>query len=82
MSEALLVTKSCSWCKKEDKAYLMFFKPRGWIKHRTRDKMDMLFCSLACFQEFMGVDLAPKRVEPRKPASVKKDKELVAAPAQ
>jgi hypothetical protein len=82
MSEALLVTKSCSWCKREDKAYLMFFTPRGWIRHRTRDEMDMLFCSLACFQEFMGMDLAPKRVEPRKPKSVKEGKQLIAAPAR
>lgn len=82
MSENLLVTKSCSWCKREDKAYLVFFKPRGWVKHRTRDKMDMLFCSLACFKEFMGVDLAAKRVEPRKPPSFKEGKRLVVAPAQ
>lgn len=60
----------------------MFFKPRGWIKHRTRDKIDLLFCSLACFQKFMGTDLAPKRVEPRKPSRVKEEKELVVAPAQ
>lgn len=44
--------------------------------------MDMLFCSLACFKEFMGVDLAAKRVEPRKPPSFKEGKRLVVAPAQ
>lgn len=81
MSETLLVTKSCSWCKKEDEAYLMFFKPRGWIKHRTLDKMDLLFCSLACFREFIGADLTLKPVVRRKTSKAKEEKALVAARA-
>lgn len=52
-----MVMKACDWCKKQSKAFLVFLKPRSWIRHRTRDKADMLFCSLACFKAFTGIQL-------------------------
>jgi len=77
-----LVTKACDWCKKEGKAFLVFFKPRGWIRHKTPDEIHMLFCSLVCFKAFIGgVEAAPKSIKPQKPIEVDEE-ELVAAPTQ
>ncbi len=77
-----MVTKACYWCKKEDNAFLIFFKPRGWIKHKTPDELNLLFCSLACFKAFSGADEAlPKSTKPKKPIEVKEE-EWIAAPAQ
>ena len=77
-----MVTKTCDWCKKEEKTFLVFFKPRGWIKHKTPDEIHLLFCSLTCFKTFIGgVEAAPKSVKPRKRVEVDEE-ELVAAPAQ
>lgn len=77
-----MVTKACSWCKKEGEAYLVFFKPKGWIKHKTLDKMDMLFCSLACFQAFMGTELSSRARAAERPMKVEEREELAVAPAQ
>jgi hypothetical protein len=73
-----LVTKACDRCKKESSAFLVFFKPRGWIKHRTRDGIDMMFCSLACFKAFIGTDLADGSKLPRKP--IERQQEQLLAP--
>jgi len=78
----ILVTKTCDWCKKEDKAFLVFFKPKGWIKHRTLDKMDMLFCSLACFRAFSGLEILPKTSETKKPFEIAREKQVIVSPAQ
>jgi len=79
-----LVTTTCSWCNKEEKNFLVLFRPRGWIKHRTPDHIDMLFCSLLCFRAFSGGFAARKPVKPVKPVKpieVEEEK-VVVAPAQ
>jgi hypothetical protein len=78
-----LVPKTCDWCKKEEKAFLIFFKPKGWIKHKTPDKIDMLFCSLKCFKTFTGAKLmpAPAELKRQRPAQVK-ERPQIAVPAQ
>jgi hypothetical protein len=56
----ILPTKACEWCRKEAKTFLVFLKPKGWIKHKTSNDTDMLFCSLACFKAFTGIRLTRK----------------------
>jgi len=73
-----LVTKACDWCKKESNAFLVFLKPRGWIKHKTRDGIDMMFCSLACFKAFTGTDSADGPRHPKK--SIERQEEQLLAP--
>jgi len=73
-----LVTKVCSWCKKESSAFLLFFKPKGWIKHKTRDGIDMMFCSLACFRAFTGTTPTDKSRHPKRP--IEKQEEQLLAP--
>jgi len=76
-----MVTKTCDWCKKEDNTFLVFFKPRGWIKHKAPDELNLLFCSLACFNAFLGeVEASPKPIRPRKTIEIKE--EWITAPAQ
>jgi len=79
--EGLLMLKTCDWCKKEEKAFLLFWKPRGWIQHKTPDGIDMLFCSLACFRTFTSARLAPKPVELKKEYEVVEEP-LAEVPAQ
>jgi len=71
----------CYWCKKEEKTFLIFWKPKGWIKHKTPDGLDMLFCSLACFRKFTGAKFSPKPVNLKKHHEAFKEP-LVAAPTQ
>jgi len=80
-SEGRLVSKMCDWCKKEEKAFLVFWKPRSWIKHKTPDGLDVPFCSLACFQKFTGAKLSPKPVKLKEHNEGLKEP-LVAAPTQ
>jgi hypothetical protein len=75
----VLITKACDWCKKEDKPFLIFFKPKGWIRHKTLDDIDMLFCSLACFRAFIGPATRPTQA--KKPIEAQKER-LLSAPAQ
>lgn len=81
LSEGYLFSKTCHMCMKEEKAYLVFWIPKGWIKHKTPDGLDMLFCSLACFQEFTGAKLVPRPVEPKKHHEAVEEP-LVAVPAK
>jgi len=76
-----LVSHTCGSCKKEGKAYLHFFKPRGWIKHKTPDDMNMLFCSLACFQKFTGADLGPRPKTSKKRVVAEEEKPSIQVPA-
>jgi hypothetical protein len=78
---ATLVSKTCDWCKKEGKNFLVVFKPKGWIEHKTSDKLELLFCSLVCFRAFTGADLAPKPPKPKKQFDVEEE-HLIAPPAQ
>jgi hypothetical protein len=71
-----LVTKVCNWCKIESNAFLVFFKPRGWIKHRTPDGIDMLFCSLACFNAFKGLEPTDRSRQAKKPIEVQEEQLL------
>ena len=73
-----LVTKACDWCKKERRAFLIFFKPRSWIKHRTCDGIDMVFCSLACFKAFTGTASSKGSISSKKP--IEKQEEQLLAP--
>jgi len=75
----VLVTRACFWCKKESNAFLVFFKPRGWIKHRTPDRIDMLFCSLACFKAFTGVKLTYRSERVKKPIEPQEEQLLATA---
>ena len=45
----------------------MFLKPKGWIRHRTLDETDMLFCSLACFKAFADDEQAATSKRQKKP---------------
>jgi hypothetical protein len=76
--KSALVTKACDWCKKESSAFLIFFKPKGWIKHRTHDGIDMMFCSLACFKAFTGTGSVDRPRRPKKP--IEKQEEQLLAP--
>lgn len=76
--KCVLVTKACIWCKKESSAFLVFFKPRGWIKHRTRDGIDMLFCSLACFKAYIGAEPVDRSRPIKKP--IEEQEEQLLAP--
>jgi hypothetical protein len=76
-----LVSKTSDWCKKEGKNFLVVFKPKGWIKHRTPDKLELLFCSLVCFRAFTGAGLTPRPPKSKKKYDVEEE-HLVAPPAQ
>jgi len=71
-------------CKKKKQAFLLFFKPRGWIRHKTPDGFIMFFCGLTCFRKFTGVKLArrPAPVEKRYEVVEEEKEQLVAVPAQ
>jgi len=81
LSEGRLVSKMCDWCKKEEKVFLVFWKPRSWIKHKTSDGLEMLFCTLACFRKFTGAKLSRKSVKLKGHNEGLKES-LVAAPMQ
>ncbi len=76
-----LVTRTCYQCKKESNGFLVFFKPRGWIKHRTPDQIDMLFCSLACFKAFTHITKLTGRPEQVKKPIEEQEEQLLATAA-
>ncbi len=71
-----LVTKACIWCNRESSAFLVFFKPKGWIKHTSRDGIDMLFCSLACFNAYIGAEPTDRSKPVKKPIDVQQEQLL------
>jgi hypothetical protein len=73
-----LVTVVCYQCRKEGKTFLIFFKPRGWIKHTSLDGIHQVFCSLECLEAYMGVKQTPKPKQVKKPVEVEEEQLLEA----
>ncbi len=76
-----MVMKACDWCKKQSEAFLVFLKPRGWIRHKTCDETDMLFCSLACFKAFTSIQLKIRSAQTEIPIE-DQEKQLLTALAK